>query len=125
MAIRTGKLDSLQAGRGIAALIVVLHHANQAADHFFHGDGRYDALNYGYLGVDFFFVLSGFIIYHTASRQLGNGRTFNTFFTLRMVRVFAPYLPLGVAFGLLYTFPIIASEANREWNWIPTLALIP
>ena len=125
MTIRSGKLDSLQAGRGIAALMVVLHHANQAADHFLRGEGRYDILNYGYLGVDFFFVLSGFIIYHTTSHQSGRGRTFNTFLALRMARVFAPYLPLGIAFGVLYTFPAVVSEANREWSWVPTLSLIP
>jgi peptidoglycan/LPS O-acetylase OafA/YrhL len=105
--------------------MVVMYHANLAGNHFLHGEGRYDFLNYGYLRIDFFFVLSGFIIYHTTSHQSGKRRTLNTFLALRMARIFAPYLPLAIAFGLLYTFPIVASEANREWSWVPTLTLIP
>lgn len=51
----------------MAALAVVVHHANLAADGF--GGWSFAPLNYGYLGVDFFFVLSGFIIAYSTPEE--------------------------------------------------------
>lgn len=48
-------LDGL---RGVAALLVVGYHLLET---YFHG-GSNQPINHGYLAVDFFFVLSGFVI---------------------------------------------------------------
>jgi len=50
------KLNSLQAGRAMAALLVVAHHANQATSDFIGSESKVarSILEYGYLGVDFF-----------------------------------------------------------------------
>ena len=48
-------LDGL---RGVAAVLVVIYHLCES--HF--GIGETHPLNHGYLAVDFFFVLSGFVI---------------------------------------------------------------
>lgn len=48
-------LDGL---RGVAALLVVGYHLLET---YFH-DGSNQPINHGYLAVDFFFVLSGFVI---------------------------------------------------------------
>src|SRR5260370_22597371 len=55
------RLASLQAGRGIAAIAVVLHHAAAyAADKRFWGETIYRRyFDFGALGVEFFFVLIG------------------------------------------------------------------
>lgn len=50
-----GRFEALDAWRGLCALSVVLFHLN-AATHF------HTWLNNGYVAVDFFFVLSGFVI---------------------------------------------------------------
>lgn len=48
-------LDGL---RGVAALMVVIFHLFEA-----HATSRFDQfINHGYLAVDFFFVLSGFVV---------------------------------------------------------------
>lgn len=61
-------LDSLQVYRGLAALFVVIHH-NTASIRYYH-DFDSSILNFigqiGKYGVDFFFVLSGFIISYTS-----------------------------------------------------------
>lgn len=104
-------------------MAVVLHHAGIAAEDFaggsFPGDG---ILKLGYLGVDFFFVLSGFIIYHST---VGRNRSFSAFASARLRRVFLPYLPVGIFYGLLYTFAPQLSAGLRNWSWLSTLTLLP
>jgi peptidoglycan/LPS O-acetylase OafA/YrhL len=66
------QIPSLTPLRGIAALFVVAFHLQ-----FFVPNLRYEAIFpaflFGYLWVDFFFVLSGFIIAHVYGRQLEGG----------------------------------------------------
>jgi peptidoglycan/LPS O-acetylase OafA/YrhL len=66
-----GRLDSLEALRGVAALIVVLHHVcgTMALPKTFGRDLFGGIFTPGQFGVDVFFVLSGFIIFYTNSRE--------------------------------------------------------
>ena len=75
-------------------------------------------LEYGYLGVDFFFVLSGFIIFHSTT---GRGRTLSQYTLARFRRVYLPYWPVGIAVALIY----IAMPTAHMWSWLPTLTLLP
>jgi len=82
---RFGVLDGW---RGICAMLVALHH--------FSANGAIAALpliRNAWLFVDFFFVLSGFVITHAYSRKLQSGREVGAF-TLRR---FARLWPLHVA----------------------------
>lgn len=88
------KLHNLQVLRAIAALSVVVAHAihetaNLAATT---GQQAIDAsgLNLGY-GVDIFFVLSGFIMMHTAAKEFGKGGASARFFLRRCARVIPLY----------------------------------
>src|SRR5262245_55891859 len=93
-------IESLQAGRALAALAVVFHHAGMAARDFAHPIVGQSIFDLGYLGVDFFFVLSGFIIYHsTADRS----KTAGDYAVARLKRIYVPYLPIGIAIALLYS----------------------
>lgn len=56
------RFDTLDAMRGVAALIVVVHHAHSLW-------GR-QLVPAGYLAVDLFFVLSGFVIANAYERKL-------------------------------------------------------
>lgn len=63
------RFTSLQAYRAIAAAAVVLHHVagKLGAQHYF-AERMPQVFSWGRLGVDFFFVLSGFIIAETVKR---------------------------------------------------------
>ena len=52
--------DLLDGLRGVAALMVIWYHVFEG--YAFAGGGNIETLNHGYLAVDFFFILSGFVI---------------------------------------------------------------
>jgi peptidoglycan/LPS O-acetylase OafA/YrhL len=81
-------LDGL---RGVAAFAVVFLHGTQTW-----GIGYVpDAAN---LAVDFFFLLSGFVIAYAYDERLGSGMTWRQFMAVRLVRLY-PMLFVGTAAG--------------------------
>lgn len=115
-------LESLQAGRAVAALAVVVHHAVMAAKNFGAGLPGQQWLELGYLGVDFFFVLSGFIIYHST---VGSSKTTGRYARARFDRVYVPYFPIGIGIAVLYMLLPGLSGGLRQWSWLSTLSLFP
>lgn len=82
-------LNSIQALRALAAWLVVLHHYMQVAYNFQLTDPTSVALHrYGAIGVDLFFVISGFVIYLSAT---GKKITPLTFSAHRLARVAPAY----------------------------------
>ena len=71
-----GKLRGVEAGRGIAALLVVcVHCTDMLAGPAYAGRmPLFGLFSFGHAGVDFFFVLSGFIIYFIHHREIGQQR---------------------------------------------------
>src|SRR6202008_2647340 len=64
---KTHELKALTGARGIAAWLVVLFHLRFMMAGI---GGATGPLSYGYLAVDFFFVLSGFVIWLTYGERL-------------------------------------------------------
>ena len=83
-------LDGL---RGVAAIIVVCFHLFET---YSHGPDS-QILNHGYLAVDFFFVLSGFVIGYAYDDRWGRMTMWN-FFKRRLVRLH-PMLIFGTLIG--------------------------
>ncbi|MBM9485588.1 acyltransferase [Pseudomonas sp. ICBG1301] len=82
-------LNSIQTLRALAAWLVVLHHYMQIAHNFKLTDTVSIALfKYGAIGVDLFFVISGFVIYLSAS---GKNQTPMVFALHRIVRIAPAY----------------------------------
>jgi exopolysaccharide production protein ExoZ len=80
------QLDALQALRGIAALAVVLMHFKEYMARF--SPGLAAVAEYGYVGVDVFFLISGFIIYHAT--RADRSRQALPFLVRRLCRVVLP-----------------------------------
>jgi peptidoglycan/LPS O-acetylase OafA/YrhL len=116
-------INCLQAGRAVAALAVVMCHASAAAAEATAGIPGWLrwAAGYGWLGVDFFFVLSGFIMAYSHRELSGGGLA--RYARGRLARVLVPYVPVGVAVAALYT--LVPPGGDRDWNWLASATLIP
>ena len=101
------RIYSLQAGRAIAALLVVLFHVTGSSRDVFQTRFLGDFFRFGFGGVDFFFVLSGFIIAYTSWEAIGQSGAFFPYLSRRTIRIYPTYwlvvIPLIgiVALGLL------------------------
>lgn len=103
---------------------MLLHHAVLTTNAFFE-DVDYPFFARGLLGVDFFFILSGFIIAFASSRMLAAGKTLGEYFSHRVVRIYVPYLPVGVALYFAYQLLPDLSAADREIGLLTSLTLLP
>ncbi len=100
-------LDGL---RGVAAVLVVMFHVMET---FTGGDNQKQIINHGYLAVDFFFVLSGFVIGYAYDDRWGK-MTLGGFFKRRLIRLH-PMIIAGMIVGaILFYF--------QESPWMPAIA---
>lgn len=86
-------LDGL---RGVAALLVIWYHVFEA----FATSPVDQCFNHGYLAVDFFFVLSGFVIGHAYDSRWQRGMTAGRFIVRRIIRL-QPMVIIGVLLGVV------------------------
>lgn len=105
-------LDGL---RGVAALLVVWYHVFEGYS-FASGDPIITCINHGYLAVDFFFILSGFVIsyaYDDRWKAAGEKRrlTVGQFFKRRLIRLH-PMVVLCAVVGAV-TFFI---QGSVQWD---------
>lgn len=86
------KLPLIQVFRGIAALLVVAYHLTIRSAEILNQTLLFGIFKFGYAGVDFFFVLSGFIIYYVHKQDIGKPNKFFEFISKRLVRIYPIYL---------------------------------
>lgn len=87
------RFASLDAIRGGAAIIVMAMHSRMLTG--------YDFFPQGYLLVDLFFLMSGFVIGHAYDKRLQNGGYVGTFMLRRYARL-VPMWTIGLALGSLW-----------------------
>lgn len=88
------RFEALDALRATAALVVLAHHLE------LHLQPHTVYLRHGYLAVDLFFMLSGFVIAFAYERRLREGMSLFDFATVRLVRLY-PMILLGAVLGVL------------------------
>ncbi len=99
--------------RGCAILLVILYHNFSFIEYF----------NYGWLGVDLFFVLSGFLITDILLNSLNSKYYFKNFYARRILRIFPLYYLSLILF--LFVIPAISPnlldmsyyQHHQLWFW--------
>jgi peptidoglycan/LPS O-acetylase OafA/YrhL len=110
-----GTMLSVQVMRGLAAISVVLFHTNVIlAQPEYGGHQVFTAVaSKGWLGVNFFFVLSGFIILYAHADDLGNRARIPRYLWRRFTRVYPLYWLALTAFIAAGTFGL----GHMEMSW--------
>ncbi|MGB7243653.1 MAG: acyltransferase [Sulfitobacter sp.] len=124
------KLNALQGGRAIAALMVVVFHANVVIlpeRIFKDGTQAWSGFNMGYAGVEFFFVLSGFIMVYIHQRDFDKPDRAWRFMRKRVTRIYPVYWVILAALVMLYNLvPSRGPETAREASAVlAAFALVP
>jgi peptidoglycan/LPS O-acetylase OafA/YrhL len=121
-----GHNPALDGLRGLAILMVVFHHATPySPSTTLIGKVSKAAADFGAVGVDLFFVLSGFLITGILLNAKGAPHYFRTFYARRSLRIFPLYY--GVLFVTLILIPLIwpmttpdgkRLHHGQAWLWL-------
>ena len=99
----------LDAFRGLAALAVVFYHYTTRYNYFYPTNNMFGdfEFKYGYLGVNLFFIISGFVIYLTLDKCSKLGE----FAFKRMIRLYPAYI---IAVVLTFTIVTLFGLSGQE-----------
>lgn len=116
---RSKELRSIQLLRGLAAFWVVLHHCN-----FYFGLKEGSILwllgHYGHMGVNMFFIISGFIIPFSMAKYNYEYGDFKEFMMKRITRIEPPYIvsiALALVLLLINSFSPWSGAEPFSLNW--------
>lgn len=119
-------LDGL---RGVAAILVVFYHIFEgfafAEGTNGAGDGIIRTLNHGHIAVDFFFILSGFVISYAYDDRWGR-MSIGNFFKRRLIRLH-PMLIMGAVIGAIAFFTTGCARwdgTTAPTGWVMTALLL-
>lgn len=124
-------IRTLQYGRGLAALFVCLFHYEGMNNQLHPALGttldatKFDSIFMaGHSGVEFFFVLSGFIIYHAHRTDLGRPYRLGSFYRKRAIRILPMFWLIAIPYGLA-ALAISSSHWLTPGTFLLDLLLIP
>ncbi|TIT11044.1 MAG: acyltransferase [Mesorhizobium sp.] len=111
----TTHFDALHGLRGIAAVLVMLGHFRElTAQHL-------DLAPSGFLAVDLFFLLSGFVIAHAYDDKFRKGMSFREFAEARIVRLYPLYFA-GIGIAMAGVGATIAIHGLSSYSRLDLLA---
>jgi exopolysaccharide production protein ExoZ len=121
------RLDSLQVYRGIAAILIILYHvadySRKSLDYAFRGDSF--AFTYGF--VDFFLVLTGFMVLYAYGGDIGHRDRFLPYLRGRFMRIYPFFWVISfVKIAALLLIPGYGKSYEKDPLYIvESLLLIP
>ena len=96
--------NNIQALRGIAALMVVMFHLLPQFKAMGLNNYLYESFaRFGYIGVDIFFVISGFVMAKSTNKLSHDSKNARNFLSKRFARIFLGYWPAFFLALLLYS----------------------
>lgn len=118
------RLNGVEAARGVAALLVVFYHGALHVEGDVGSSILWHLPHFGHAGVDFFFVLSGFIITFVHREDIGSPRRLNHYLQRRFTRVL-PFYWLVLAYYLADIWLFHPARAPGLWELFTNLLLLP
>lgn len=103
-------IRSLEGGRGAAALIVALYHLGVGTEYF-------GFIRNGYIFVDLFFVLSGFVIAAAYLHRLDTGVQLRSFVIRRFGRLFPLLVFATLVFVLVENAIVLAKRLAMDYGY--------
>jgi exopolysaccharide production protein ExoZ len=132
LAQRSSKLKSVQCMRGVAAILVVMFHALQIWNINSSVSARIPIVDFGWAGVDIFFVISGFIIVWSSGSKPPGFQAFSMFFLERAYRIYSLwwiFCPLMAAYFLISygqpSSPAIYTSQGAWGSFFKSMLLLP
>jgi peptidoglycan/LPS O-acetylase OafA/YrhL len=107
-----GKLLPLELCRFLAAVLVACLHAGASINKFYGVDVR-EVRNFG-AGVDFFFVLSGFVMTYAHWYDIGRPDRVKRYCVKRFLRIYPPYWIITAIIVIFYFFDPGYGDENRR-----------
>ena len=126
--VRPVKLNGIEAARGIAALLVVMLHATTMnASPRMLGEWPVGGLfRFAHAGVDFFFVLSGFIIYFVHAVDIGHPNSIGWYLGKRLARIYPTYWIVFAIYGVILAVSPTKEGLERNfWHVVASGLLVP
>jgi exopolysaccharide production protein ExoZ len=123
-----GKIENIQALRGVAILLVVLAHLTAIEQKYGHGDGILPHFfAFGVSGVDLFFVISGFVVVTVTRHCFKQPFAVGHFFYNRVSRVYPLYWLYSLAvLGIYLLRPEMVNAAQgHRVNILESFMLLP
>ena len=120
-------VPELDAIRGIAILVVLVSHFGSTANGETVTLGRFlsEAFGLGWIGVDLFFVLSGFLITGILLDSKGSSGYFSSFYARRTLRIFPLYFlyvfvffRVAMPIGHLLHYGQNVDTSGEIWYWL-------
>ncbi len=120
-----GHMLQLDGLRGLAILLVLVYHFAARLTERFSAfaepenvvvQGFLKLFQAGWIGVDLFFVLSGFLITGILCDTKKSGKYFSSFYLRRILRIFPLYY--GFLLGALVLLPLLWSSSSRKWEFL-------
>jgi peptidoglycan/LPS O-acetylase OafA/YrhL len=110
-------IRSLTGVRGVAAVIIVIYHYGK-----FHLDHVNDVwtVPHGYLPVDLFFMLSGFVIgyVHRDDFHPESSSNYRTFLVKRFARLYPAYIAISAFYVLKIALGLTGEETFARFDWL-------
>ncbi|HEO8932587.1 TPA: acyltransferase [Serratia marcescens] len=115
----SGQINSVQILRGIAALVVILYHTNHKTIHL--GMQADNVFSWGEIGVDIFFIISGFIMMLVTEKQISKLK----FFKDRVTRIIPAYWTVTlIALIAFLLAPSLVNSSGGETGVVQSFTLI-
>ncbi|SEQ35956.1 hypothetical protein SAMN05216522_102275 [Rosenbergiella nectarea] len=112
------RISAIEALRGIAVITVVLYHYS-----WFIHPLESTFLRRGYIGVDIFFIISGFLACHNTARYDSSSYNSIKYITNRLIRICPAYIIVTLLYvGTNYT---LHSTSTGAWALIKSLLFLP